>query len=262
MLSMPQNIICGYFDSSTFGDATYSPKRIVTKFEIDLFLKDGSVTYSDDRKYVIKKDYIQIAKPGQTRYSVLPFSTAHIKFNVTGKIADMLSNAPEYFCSSHPREIQSKIDEIILLCERQNEDDLLLQSRILSLLNLVLLDSEYPTKNISINYKTISTAKRFIEQHANEKITLHDIADSVNLSDFYFHNNFTLATGITPHKYLIQCRIEMAKKLLWENKVPIIEIAELCGFSSQQHFNMVFKKETSMSPANYRKELQNKYINE
>lgn len=258
----PNNITCGYFDSSSFGSLTYSPKRKVTKYEIDFYLNDGSVAFADDRAYPIKKDYIQIGKPGQIRFSKLPFSTAHIKFNASGEIADLLEKAPEYFCSSHPKQIQNKIDEIILLKERLDENNLLLQSRVLSLLNLLITDSQISLTKIGVDYQVISAAKRFIEKHLEEKITLHDIANSVGLSDYYFHNNFAMATGITPHQYLIECRIEKAKKLLWNTETSMNEIAEKCGFCSQQHFNKIFKKETKISPGNYRKELQNNYMKE
>ena len=94
MLITPQNIVCGYFDSCAFGERPYSPKRTVAKYEIDLYLKDGATAFADDRGYTIKKDYIQIGKPGQTRYSELPFSTAHLKFDAVGEIADRLDAAP------------------------------------------------------------------------------------------------------------------------------------------------------------------------
>lgn len=262
MISTPNNIICGYFDSTTFGSLLYSPKRTVTKYEIDFYLTDGSVTFADDRVYPIKKDHIQIGKPGQIRFSKLPFATAHIKFNATGEIADLLENAPEYFYSSHPKQIRNKIDEIILLKERLDENNLLLQSRILSFLNLLITDSQISLAKISVNYEVISKAKRFIEHHLEEKLTLHDIANSVSLSEYYFHNNFSMATGITPHQYLIECRIEKAKKLLWNTEISMNEIAEKCGFCSQQHFNKIFKKATGISPGNYRKELQNNYMKE
>ena len=67
-------------------------------------------------------------------------------------------------------------------------------------------------------------------------------------------------TGRTPHQYLTQCRIENAKKLLWNTEIDIIEIAERCGFSSQQHFNKVFKKETGTTPLVYRRSFQQNYL--
>ena len=90
MLTLPQNISCGYFDCSEFGSLSVSPKRTVTKFEMEFYLEDSKTTTTDNHTYEIKKDYIQIAKPGQIRHSELPFRTAYIKFNADGEIAEKL----------------------------------------------------------------------------------------------------------------------------------------------------------------------------
>lgn len=257
MLTLPQNITCGYFDCSEFGTLSVSPKRTVAKFELEFYLEDGKTTTTDNHTYEIKKDYIQIAKPGQIRHSELPFRTAYIKFNADGEIAEKLKCIPEYFRNSHPQRIYNKIDEIILLNESDNK--LLLYSRLLSLLNLVFFDAEIPTGRNGKNYEVIVKAKRYIENHFDTQIKLKDIADSVHLSEIYFHNIFTESVGISPHQYLIDCRIENAKKLLWNNEIPICEVAEKSGFGCQQYLNKVFKKETGMTPVSYRKTFQQNY---
>ena len=257
MLTLPQNITCGYCDCSEFGSLSVSPKRKVTKFEIEFYLEDAKTTTTDDRTFEIKKHYIQIAKPGQIRHSELPFRTAYVKFNANGEIAERLNATPEYFCSSHPERIYNKIDEIILLNESENK--LLLYSRLLSLLNLVFFDAEIPISRNGKNYEVIVKAKRYIENHFDTQIKLKDIADSVHLSEIYFHNIFTESVGISPHQYLIDCRIENAKKLLWDTNVSIIELAEKSGFGCQQYLNKVFKKETGMTPGSYRKSIQQNY---
>lgn len=257
MLSLPENISCGYFDCSEFGSLNVSPNRTVTKYEIEFYLEDGKTTTTDNRTYEIKKDYIQIAKPGQIRHSELPFRTAYLKFNVSGEIADKLESIPEYFRSSHPQCIYNKIDEIILLNEGENK--LLLHSRLLSLLNLVLFDADIPTARNGKNYEIIAKAKRYIEANFENQIKLKDIANSVHLSEIYFHNIFNESVGISPHQYLIDCRIENAKKLLWDTEIPICEVAEKSGFGCQQYLNKVFKKETGTTPASYRKSFQQNY---
>ena len=94
----------------------------------------------------------------------------------------------------------------------------------------------------------------------HKQIKLKDIADSVHLSEIYFHNIFTESIGISPHQYLINCRIENAKKLLWNTNIPICDVAEKAGFGCQQYLNKVFKQETDMTPAAYRKLCQKNYI--
>ena len=99
-----------------------------------------------------------------------------------------------------------------------------------------------------------------MEAHYSQHITLKDIADSVHLSSIYFHNIFTSALGITPHQYLTNYRIEKVKEHLWNTQKSINEIAEITGFGCQQYLNKVFKKETGMTPAIYRKTFQKNYL--
>ena len=73
MFTLPTNIICGYCDCSEFGNLKISPKRTTVKFEIEFYLEDSFSTFADEIEYPIKNHYIQIATPGQIRYSHLPF---------------------------------------------------------------------------------------------------------------------------------------------------------------------------------------------
>lgn len=79
------------------------------------------------------------------------------------------------------------------------------------------------------------------------------------MSEIYFRAIFTESAGISPHHYLIDCRIKNAKKLLWDTNISIVEVAEKSGFSCQQYLNKVFKRETGMTPNEYRKVFQQNY---
>lgn len=259
MITLPYDISCGYFDSAEFGDIVATPKRKVTKFELEFYLENGGTTFVDDREYSIKLHDIQIAKPGQTRHSILPFKTMFLKFLVDGEIADKLMNASEYFSSSHPDKVKQKLDEIIHLNENQS-NEMLLQSRLLSFLNLIINDSKIPKLQSGKNYEIIACAKRFIEANFDKPIKLKDIADSVNLSPIYFHNIFTAASTVSPHDYLIECRVKEAKRQLWNTDVNIDFIAQSCGFGCAQYFNRIFKQLTGTTPGKYRKEVQQTYL--
>lgn len=259
MITLPYDVTCGYFDSDEFGNITESKKRKTVKFEIEFYLEDGKTTFVDQKEYAIKKHFIQIAKPGQLRYSLLPFKTMFLKFSVDGELEKRLMESPEYFSSSHPEKIKAKLDEIILLNENGN-NELLLQSRLLSFLNLILNDSQIPRLQSGQNYETIVKAKRFIEKNFNKSIKLKDIADAVNLSPIYFHNIFTTACGISPHDYLIEYRVNEAKRQLWDSNQSIDFIACNCGFGCAQYFNRIFKQITGTTPGKYRKETGQNYL--
>ncbi len=254
MFTLPDNITCGYYDCSELGNLSVSPKRTVDRFEIELYLEDGLEVYINGKAQPIKKNHILIAKPGQERYSKLPFQTLYVKFSANDEIAKKLMAAPQYFNSSHSEQIANIMRELILSNEQDNK--ILFYSILLSLIHLVLSD----TKLVAVtDYHVISKAKRYIETHYHEKIKLDDIAKHSNLSPIYFHNLFTVATGKTPHQFLTEYRIENAKKMLWNTECILSDIATNCGYSSQQHFSTIFKKETGLTPNEYRKMFQQKY---
>ena len=254
MFSLPYDIMCGYYDSGFDPESPVSEKRTVEKYEIEFFTDDGAETFLGENTIMIKRDHVLIAKPGQVRFSRLPFKTAYVKFNAEGEIAKMLSEAPDYFTSFHRRLILDNINEIILLCEKG--ETLLMYSRLLSFINLILSDSRPKSRE---NYAVLE-AKRYIEKNCGDKLTLKNIAEHVSFSNVYFHNMFFAAAGKTPHKYLIECRVENAKKLLWNTETSLGNIAEKCGFCNQQHLNKLFKQETGMTPGEYRRRFMNRYI--
>lgn len=256
IISLPTDVLCGYFDGSEFNGLDVSPKRKVQKYEIELYLKDAKSTFCDNKEYKIKKGYIQIAKPNQIRNSILPFSTFFLKFDITGDIEKKLINAPPYFKAVHFDKIKALYKDIIL----REQKDLMFYSKILELISIILKDSKIPTFEGNTTYETISLAKKYIEENSSEPVNLSDIASSVNLSQTYFHTLFTASVGCSPHDYLIKCRIENAKKMLWDSKNELKHIAVVCGFGCQQYMNKVFKSQTGLTPGQYRKSVQNNYL--
>ncbi len=92
----------------------------------------------------------------------------------------------------------------------------------------------------------------FIESNADNPITLADLAREAGLSRMHFAAQFRKATGLRPHQYLLQRRVEKAKTLLATSSAPIAEVALSVGFSSQSHFTGVFKRLTNHTPLRWR----------
>jgi AraC-like DNA-binding protein len=101
----------------------------------------------------------------------------------------------------------------------------------------------------------IQRAKKFIQERAEEKISLGDVAKVVNASTYYFCKMFKRATGLTFTEYLSLVRITKAKNLLLNPNLRISEVAYQVGFESLTHFNRVFRKLVGRSPTEYRKSL-------
>ncbi len=82
---------------------------------------------------------------------------------------------------------------------------------------------------------------------------LKDIAFEVNLSPYYFLRVFKKSMRETPLNYLIQFRLNESKNLLYNTDLSISEIGFKCGFNSESHFITTFKKNTMLTPSQFRR---------
>ncbi len=92
----------------------------------------------------------------------------------------------------------------------------------------------------------------FIETNLERDLSLTEIAEAIDLSQYHFARAFKQATGQTPIQFLMRRRVEAAKQLLVESELPIAEIALRAGFKNQSHFTTLFRKATALTPRAYR----------
>ena len=95
----------------------------------------------------------------------------------------------------------------------------------------------------------------YIEAHLTDELGLVELAAIVELSPNYFGEAFRISTGRSPHRYVMERRIEWARDLLWDADRPIRDIAYAAGFSSQSHFTANFRRVTGVTPGRFRRSL-------
>ncbi|MGC6370769.1 helix-turn-helix domain-containing protein [Pseudomonas sp. K2I15] len=82
--------------------------------------------------------------------------------------------------------------------------------------------------------------------------SLSSLAKAAGMSDFHFSRLFRRATGLSPSQYFIQMRMKMARQLLLESTLSIVDIALEVGYGSPSHFAQVFRRHTGATPREYR----------
>jgi AraC family transcriptional regulator len=91
--------------------------------------------------------------------------------------------------------------------------------------------------------------------HAN--ISLTDLASCVHLSPFHFSRLFRQTLGVSPYQFVLQMKIEHAKKMILHYSGSLSEIAYSLNFTDQAHFSNVFKKITGICPRQF---MQNRNV--
>jgi AraC family transcriptional regulator len=94
--------------------------------------------------------------------------------------------------------------------------------------------------------------QEFINANLEEDLSLAELAEVADLSQFHFARAFRKSTGQTPQHYLMEQRIERAKQLLSRDDLPIVEISLRTGFKNQSHFTTLFRKFTNSTPKLWR----------
>lgn len=100
--------------------------------------------------------------------------------------------------------------------------------------------------------RRLRRAIEFMHDNYGRELALEEIAAAAYLSEYHFARLFKQITGLTPHAYLANVRLERARKLLAETALPVSEIASMVGYQSQSHFTKIFKSVTGVPPRAYR----------
>lgn len=96
-------------------------------------------------------------------------------------------------------------------------------------------------------------AVEYLHQHWNEHITLDNLAHAAHFSTYYFAKQFKRWKGVSPYEYVIQLRLDEAKRLLCTTKDSVGKIAVECGFDSSSHLIYHFRSRIGITPAAFRK---------
>jgi len=96
-------------------------------------------------------------------------------------------------------------------------------------------------------------AKRCVEEHLSDpELSLSLVSETLGITSAYFSALFIRETGVGFNEYVTGLRVEQAKQLLRETNLKINQIASRCGFRSASYFIVVFRKQTGLSPSEYR----------
>lgn len=253
-----------YFDLSSEERLGFDPGSIAGSDEnavIWLFFGDNtSVDWADDKRveHTWRAGDIFYAPPGAGGDVECPSMTPNLmKLTIPQPQLDILN--PQL--ARHGQTLRGqKRDEVAnhllmaMMRTDAKEDPLLvdhLTSAIVSRVNRWCLPGTAET--LTRNTGKIGRAVEYIHANLISPMTVAELASVACLSDFHFARQFKAQTGRSPHVYVKEKRIEMAKAMIARGDVNLSSVAIDCGFSHQSHFSNAFKQVTGETPGGFAK---------
>lgn len=247
--TFPTIISAGLFESETsFPNLTVTNPRTVLTYELEYFFESGGTAIINGNAYPIKRGHVLFARPGDIRYSHLPFTCRFLHFTVSDPmISAALEKLAPVFSVADPKKTEELFCTVIAQFYSANPfDNLHACAGLICLLHLL-------TSRADESLNTVAKAQQFIQDSYREPISTQSIAQACGVSSSYLHKLFKAVLSTTPGAYLLSCRISAARELLANTSLPLSEIAFRCGFNSQSYFSDCFKRSVGVCPLEFRK---------
>ena len=114
----------------------------------------------------------------------------------------------------------------------------------------------FSTGCLALTDPRLKQAVRMIDARFDEALTMEEVAAAAGISRRQLYLLFRQEMRGPPHRYILDVRLEQAKKRISENVMPLHEVAQLCGFNTYRTLNRVFQQRFGMAPSKWAKALR------
>ncbi len=241
----------------THPDPNYYIKRKHNDYYIfEYVVKGKGFIENDGQSYTVEEDDVYILEPGSKHYYHSDYKEPYEKiwinlwgegigdvikkFNLSGKVVFKNSGCKMYFeqlihiasTSNYTQEIRYTVASVLfqIIC--------------------VLAEKEDSLEPVS---KIAKECKKYVDNSLYSKMTIEGIAEILHISKAQLIRQFKKYYGVTPYKYLLTKKLDMAVRLLLTTNMSIGEISDSLAFADEHYFSDIFKKKMGVSPLQYRK---------
>lgn len=224
---------------------TYSGKGYLEYNEKTYHLQEGDGIFIDCRN-----PHFYRTEGTQWVHSVLHFNGALCEyfFSEFSKNGSVLFHQP--IAGSYQNQLEHLIDlqEDVLPYR-----ELLISHQLENILIDLLVNSQQYEKDMQTLPKNIKYLVHYINNHYYKHLTLDFLAEFSNISKYQLCRLFRKYLGLSPNEYIIQLRLENAKKLLDSSSLSAKQISAMVGIQDENYFYRLFKSRIGMTPDVYRK---------
>ncbi len=108
--------------------------------------------------------------------------------------------------------------------------------------------------SLRMNNHRMAYVIHYIKEHLTEAISMDKLSDIACMSRPHFFRSFKRELGLSPLEFILRERIKLACRLLMHSSYTVLDVALRCGFNNFNHFVVIFRRFTQLTPALYRKE--------
>ena len=244
------------FSRSRIGDSTLSVGPYVRNVYLLHIVVEGTCRFSGFE--IEEKEAFLTARGELQAFNVGP-NYMHYWFGFTGPKAKTLLELFDIPTSSHVKfrakdweYVKTLLESSFQKCVSSHLLDRITIAKSALLSILPLLVSCDGDKDRSLPTDEMEIIAQYMRNNYTAKVNMQHLADTIHISQKHMYKKFFKAYGVSPQQYLIDTRMDAAKRLLCNTTYKIKEIAASVGYSSQLDFSNMFKKKTGLSPKAYR----------
>lgn len=253
-------VLCATFIEHSF------PRHTHETFAIGVIERGVQATYCKGSTHIATSGDICLVNPGEVHTGFSPhergwtyrvfYPGARHLLKAEGEVSERAGRLPHF-----PSPVIRDPDlsrRILCLLKTIEDSDVSLEkeSHLLSVLSqMIQRHADIKKESLPVGKKhgpAVKTALEYLDAKFTENVTLSELSDIANVSQFHLLRVFRATVGLPPHAYLIQKRIDYARDLL-SRGLPISHVALEAGFSDQSHFTRRFKKIVGITPGRYRR---------
>lgn len=241
----------------THSDKDYFIERKHADYFVLEYVRSGKgYVICDGKEYKVESDCVYLLQPGMGhKYGAdknEPYEKIWINF-FSSVFADIVAAYghsgrvvfPESGCEKY-------FEELIAIAEENSDNEQVYLKVSEILFKIILTLSEKAEQKQKASY-VANIVKEALDNSIYRKITIEEIAKEINFSKSQMTREFRKYYGVTPYKYLLDRKIDIAKQLLLSTSMRVSEISEALGFVDAYYFSDIFKTKTGLSPMAYKR---------